>query len=511
MNIVQGEPGGMIEYIKLCMVPFLVSSAFTWIITLNVCIAEKYDGKTERKIKNKKMLMVCPYFVKYMRLRTEIFCYFLEILLLCQLVFGILFNKQYAITTRPILINLVILFNSILFFTSGVPSYVYIFLDFIKREKDLKKEYMWEDEIDIEKYKIRCPENKIIEEVELSYKNNISEIAFLLLPHNHKLDYGGFLRNSDQYFSILQAKYHFMKNEDLIIGNDKIYKEKVSQKDFLIESKKSGFYLHNYGNYQKIISLVNKKGITGIQVLFSQASEEGTYVEFEREMQEILQKLKDNYGIKKIILCGHGLYGTFETILLSRNIQNIGMCLLGVTNDDLSGAAQNYVDNIEKGYFIRKKTAKMMRDVLYKCQANTEQKSKCNCEKERFCDGFCENHCSRYFQSLAVIDFSEIQKYISNYDKPVLYMEFAKNMYSTHKNKNEMISGNKCRKFYLKNIHFNMREKQEPDFPTIKDITRYELVQKCKPSSYLLLKQEPEINDKILNILDDFLEKLNIL
>ena len=117
----------------------------------------------------------------------------------------------------------------------------------------------------------------------------------------------------------------------------------------------------------------------------------------------------------------------------------------------------------------------MMRDVLYKCQANTEQKSKCN------------------------------------YDKPVLYMEFAKNMYSTQKNKNEMILGNKCRKFYLKNIHFNMREKQEPDFPTIKDITRYELVQKCKPSSYLLLKQEPEINDKILNILDDFLEKLNIL
>ena len=55
----------MIEYIKLCMVPFLVSSAFTWIITLNVCIAEKYDGKTERKIKCKKMLMVCPYFVKY--------------------------------------------------------------------------------------------------------------------------------------------------------------------------------------------------------------------------------------------------------------------------------------------------------------------------------------------------------------------------------------------------------------------------------------------------------------
>lgn len=55
-----------------------------------------------------------------------------------------------------------------------------------------------------------------------------------------------------------------------------------------------------------------------------------------------------------------------------------------------------------------------------------------------------------------------------------------------------------------------MREKQEPDFPTIKDITRYELVQKCKPSSYLLLKQEPEIDNKILNILDEFLEKLNL-
>lgn len=68
----------MIEYIKLCMVPFLVSSAFTWIITLNVCIAEKYDGKTARKIKCKKMLMVYPYFVKYMRLRTEILCYFIS-------------------------------------------------------------------------------------------------------------------------------------------------------------------------------------------------------------------------------------------------------------------------------------------------------------------------------------------------------------------------------------------------------------------------------------------------
>ena len=35
-------------------------------------------AKTERKIKNKKMLMVCPYFVKYMRLRTEILCCFIS-------------------------------------------------------------------------------------------------------------------------------------------------------------------------------------------------------------------------------------------------------------------------------------------------------------------------------------------------------------------------------------------------------------------------------------------------
>ena len=34
--------------------------------------------------------------------------------------------------------------------------------------------------------KTEYDENKIIEEVELSYKNNISEVAFLLLPHNHK-------------------------------------------------------------------------------------------------------------------------------------------------------------------------------------------------------------------------------------------------------------------------------------------------------------------------------------
>ena len=47
----------------------------------------------------------------------------------------------------------------------------------------------------------------------------------------------------------------------------------------------------------------------------------------------------------------------------------------------------------KKVILLEKKTAKIMRDVLYKCQANTEQKSKCN------------------------------------YDKPVLYMEFAKNMY----------------------------------------------------------------------------------
>ncbi len=46
---------------------------------------------------------------------------------------------------------------------------------------------------------------------------------------------------------------------------------------------------------------------------------------------------------------------------------------------------------------------------------------------------------------------------------------------------------------------------------SLQKICIYELVQKCKPSSYLLLKQEPEINDKILNILDDFWEKLNIL
>lgn len=510
LNIVKGEMGGMIEYIKLCMLPFLVSLALTWIIVLNVCIAEKYDSKTKRTVKNKKILLICPYFVKYIRLRTEILCYFLEILLLCQLIFGILFSKQYLLAIRPILINLLILFNGILFFASGIPSYTYIFLNFIKREKELKKEYIWKNQADIQKYKIRYPENKIIEEVELSYKNHISEVAFLLLPHNHKLNYGGFLRNSNEYFSILQTKYSFMKNEDLIIGNDKIYKEKVSQEDFLVESKNSGFYLHNYGNYQKIMSLVNQKGITGIQILFSHMSEDGTHFEFEKEIQEILQELKDNYGIKKIILCGHGLYGTLETILLSRNIHNIGMCLLGVTNDNLFGAAKNYVDNIENSYFIQKKTANMMRDTLFRCQSDMEQKCKCNCEKERFCDGFCEKHCSKYFQSLAAIDFSEIQKCIANYSSPMLYIELEKNMYSTPKNKNEIIWGNRCKNFYLKNIHFNMREKQEPDFPTVKDITRYELVQKCKPKAYLLLKQEPEIDDKVLNILNEFLEKLDI-
>ena len=105
-------------------------------------------------------------------------------------------------------------------------------------------------------------------------------------------------------------------------------------------------------------------------------------------MQEILQKLKDNYGIKKIILCGHGLYGTLETILLSRNIQNIGMCLLGVINDDLSGAAKNYVDNIEKSYFIRKKTAKMMRDVLYNCQANKSKGANVTVKRKDFAMDF---------------------------------------------------------------------------------------------------------------------------
>ena len=44
--------------------------------------------------------------------------------------------------------------------------------------------------------------------------------------------------------------------------------------------------------------------------------------------------------------------------------------------------------------------------------------------------------------------------------------------------------------------------------PTLKDITRYELIQKCKPESYLLLKQKPEISDKILKILDKFLEEI---
>lgn len=38
LKVVQGELGGMMEYIKLCMVPFLVSFAFTWIITLNVVV-----------------------------------------------------------------------------------------------------------------------------------------------------------------------------------------------------------------------------------------------------------------------------------------------------------------------------------------------------------------------------------------------------------------------------------------------------------------------------------------
>ena len=47
-------------------------------LKLLVNIVQGELGKTARKIKCKKMLMVCPYFVKYMRLRTEILCYFIS-------------------------------------------------------------------------------------------------------------------------------------------------------------------------------------------------------------------------------------------------------------------------------------------------------------------------------------------------------------------------------------------------------------------------------------------------
>ena len=468
------------DYITMCIIPCIIGTVISCFFVVNVCMAEKYDGKTTREIRNKKLLVIVPRFIRYMRLRTEIICFVIEIFLCIQIICGTFFLKEYIVMYRKMFFDFLLILNGILFLGSGVPSYISIFANFVKKEREMKEECNWKQENGMVEQVFKYPRNNMIREIKITYnKNYLSETAVLLLGHSHKLNYDGYLKSNELYFGKLKSKYPFMENEDIILGNEENYKEKVSKSGILIERIHSGFFVHNYGNYKKIIELISAKGMFGIRASFFENSDKNEYQEFEKEMEAGLEQIKAELGIKKIILAGHGLYGTIEAILLSDKIESVGICLLGGIHSDLSESIHEYLKKEYKYYAgISKKRKEALESRMDKKICSYDSCAEC------FCMGICEKRETNYFKSLKKYNFQYLKNNISMYKNPILYMEFSKNMFLKEKDNGIEFQNSFLEKYIIPDVHFNMREKKGQDFPTIKDITRYELVQKCRNNSF---------------------------
>lgn len=498
------------KYISGCLLPVLIGFAVCKFFVTSVCVCEMYDTKTEREMSEagRKSLFICPGFTKYIRFRTEFICFLLQGIFVFQLVVGIGDLDSYVARYRELFYNSIGVLVFILFLFCMIPSVIDMLLEKYIRYKN-GKDIQWDEAEDIVEHELMFPRNKIIEKVKLTYRinNERPNMAMLILPSNHKLNYRGFLKSTQKHFDELVKSAPHMRTEELILGTRKIYRESVSNLEYFVEDTGSALYVYNYGNYETLSREMNRLGMAVIRLSFYDRADESDFLDMERELQEVISELENFIGGFGIILCGHGEYGVIESLLLGEKIENEGLCILGVLGEGIEDMEQNYIKRMAAERWISPREKRTMQQILMRAKENSKNCCRCNGRFERMCNGYCAGSCTNYFASLCNYNGDDLKKIIKNYKKPLLHIQPSKDVYAIATDIDPVISDKENIEHYvLENVYQTLRKKNGKTY-VLKDLMyAHELVQnvKVRPGT-LTLKNDVEIDKELIDIIEKWI------
>lgn len=490
------------EYIKFCIIPVFIEMLVSIVIFTCVSVCELYDKKVRRELseKSKKILFLCPSFTRYLRFRTQWLCIGAQILLAMQLLTGgvdlhkfrELYREQYVFAIEILWLAIIV--------CSIFPSAWNILWTKIKTEKN--QGLSWDPGVDIQE-EDKLFGGKMIEKVKISYKRDeIPGTLLVLLPPEHRINCDGFLKGTRNSFNHLKKKLPFMEREELVIGNSSLYKDKISKLKFFVEYSNYSFYLHNYGNYRKLSHELNRINIAALRIEYAADCDRNTYEQLEDELGILLSQIKNEYKFSNIIFCGHGVYGSIETILLSQKIESKGICILGEAGIGLRQQERAYIESLRKKRWITNGQYGRLKQSLDKdrhgCRGNTG-----SIYKE-----FCPGGRTEYYDSLAEYTSESLTDMLNTYGNFVLNIRFGNDMCLSGK-KDILITKEKSKTYFLPGLYSTFRQPGEKDYAALSEVSRCELRQdiKSKPGR-LLLEHEIEISEELMTILKTELHHL---
>jgi len=490
----------------------VIELAVMYFIFLLVSAIEMSESRLKREVSllGRKLLFIRPYFARFMRRRTEFLYWVVQGLFLFQIIIGLFLPDENWTENNEWFLNAYVLIGAFLIFgcagVSCVWTGIYFLMDRSKRKKEQAE---WDTFEDIEEQVFSYPENEMVEEIKVcKSRHNRVESILLMLPHNHKLDYNGFVRGTKKTLEELINKESPLICKRLILfGNQDSYQEKVGNNHFYIGETNLGFYLHNMGNYQKLSAFLNRHNTATIRLQYKKGCDEHSFDILKTELKEIIKQVRENLGFDQtaVYLLGQGLYGSIEAVLLGQEMETDGIVNIGELGSGVLEMSENFVETCKRKCWIPRRLAKKMLQAL----DHAKDLRICRCcegEVERTCEGYCKENATGYFASLARFTSEDLMQMAENYQNPILQIQLGENVYSSTKNNSSQSA--LFTKVKVEGIYQTMRADKRRDYISHEHVTRENLREATreKPKK-LILDREVELDGRILKILEQWLEE----
>jgi|GEM_PF-5171823 len=502
----------MVAYYFKWLILAVIELAVICFIFLHTSIGEMLDQKVKREVSflGRKFLFIRPYFARFMRRRTEFLYWFVQGLFVFQIVSGFFLPMEDWTKNSRIFLNIYTLVGIFLVFGCMVVSCIWIGIYFLRDRSKRKKEQVIRDTFDdIEEQVFSYPENEMVEEIKVCKpRHKHVESLLLILPHNHKLDYNGFVKGTKKALEQLVNKESpLICKRVILFGDQDSNPEKVGKNHFYIGETNFGFYLHNMGNYQKLSAFLNQHNIATIRLQYKEGCDEHSFDRIKIELKEIEKQIRENMSLDQteFYILGQGLYGSVEAVLLGQEMETDGMVCIGELGSSILEMSENFVKTGIRKCWIPRNTAKKMLQALDHVKALRPGRC-CEGKIERTCEGYCKEKASGYFASLARFTSEDLIQATESYQKPILQIQLGDNVYSNGKSyplQNAHIT--RCK---VEGIYHTMRAGKRKDYISHEHVTRLDLREANKEKTKkFILDHGAELDERILDILGKWMEE----
>lgn len=487
------------EMILLAIIEFAVMR----IIFTCASVSEMYDPGVKREISfiGKRYIFIRPFFSRFMRRRTELWYWIVQTTFFIHIVSGFFLKKADWVNNNDVVVNVYkIAFNCLLLDMAisfiRTWSYSRIETSQLKKRTDVEDRHS-----DIKEQVICYPENQIIEAAKICKScQQHADAIMVILPHNHKLNYDGYMKGTEEALREIEKKDDPAIRERLLhFGNQKNNPQKVGAKGYYVQENSNGTFLHNYGNYQKLSAFLNYHSVTTVRLEFKEyCDNNNSFDNFRNELSEIVGELKlsESNHQNAFYLLGHGLYGGLEAVLMSQELKVDGIICIGELGSSIVEMSKNYMKKADEKFWIAKRTAKKRIQSLEHLQELRKCRG-CIGMQERFCEGYCIEMVDKYFFSLSKFGNEDLIQIIGKYKGSVLHMNLEEDMYSslTKVQLEENVNRSRCS---MEGLYHTMRASRIKDYSSYDQVTQLKLLDSKKNPLDLMLGKEAGLSHELL-------------